>query len=62
MKNDLFYFVVLTPKNKHIFGCHFQPTVYRWIDSFKQCRENINMYPDSIGDFERNDTVIMDRV
>jgi hypothetical protein len=27
MKNDLFYFVVSSPKNKYVFGCNFKEMI-----------------------------------
>lgn len=62
MKNDLFYFVLISPKAKYTFGCHFEATVSRWIHAFTQCQEHVAMYPESIKQFERNDSVIMDRL
>ena len=62
MKNDLHYFMVGSPKTKYTFGCHFEATITRWIQAFIQCQEHVAMYPESIKQLERNDTVIMDRL
>lgn len=62
MKNDLFYFVVSTPKSKYTFARAFEETVNRWVSAFKQCLDNVKMYPDSISCFNRNDSVIQDMI
>lgn len=34
----------------------------RWINAYKSCEEHCRKYEDSIKKFQRNDTVIMDRI
>ena len=62
MKNDLFYFVVSSPKNKYVFGRNFQTTVKKWISAYEASIDHFNTYTDSIKQFQRNDNVIMDRI
>lgn len=62
MKNDLFYFVVGSPKSKYVFGCNFQTTVKKWISVYEASNDHFNTYKDSIIQFKRNDSVIMDRI
>lgn len=54
MKNEMFYFVVSTSKSKYTFACYYHETVRKWISGFKQCLENIKMYPESIVCFKKN--------
>ena len=62
MKNDKFYFMIASNKKKYTFACCFKETVEKWSTAFQKCLENIKRYHDSISSFDKNDSVIFDRI